>query len=154
MDTVYNWFKFLHVSAVIVWLGGLTGITIINARLAREYEPSQLIPLNRASQFFGGVVVAPAGAITLIAGLVMVATARISFSTLWIAWGLGGLFLSLVLGATLMRRVGVELGRVIAEAPEDQQRIGSLQRRLRTLGLLNLLIVFSVVWAMVFKPTM
>lgn len=117
MDIVYDLFKFLHVTAVIVWLGGLVATSVITARLARELEPAQLVPLNRASQFFGSAVIAPAGALTLIAGVVMTVDAGISFATLWIAWGLAGLAVSLVLGATLIRRAGTELGTVISEAP-------------------------------------
>ena len=154
MDLVYNLFKFLHVVAVIVWVGGLVAISVINARLAREHDPAQMAPLTRASGFFGGVIVAPAAALTLIAGLVMVANARMSFATLWIAWGLGGLLVSLLLGATLIRRAGTELSAAIQGADSDPSRTEALQRRLRTLSLLNLLILFSAVGAMVFKPTL
>ena len=60
----------------------------------------------------------------------------------------------MVLGATLIRRAGDELS-VATEAPsKDHARIVSLQRRVRNLNTLNLALLFSVVWAMVFKPTL
>ena len=99
-------------------------------------------------------MVGPAAVLTLIAGVIMVVDADLGFSTPWIAWGLGGIFLSLVLGATLIRRAGDELS-VATEAPsKDHARIVGLQRRVRNLNTLNLALLFSVVWAMVFKPTL
>lgn len=112
MNVVYTLSKFVHVSAVIVWLGGQVAIAVINARLARTHDPTQMAPLTRASRFFGTAIAGPAAGLTLIAGIVMMATAQLSFADLWIAWGL------------------------------------------RTLGVVNLLILFSAVWAMVFKPTL
>ena len=35
MFTVYNIALFLHVAAVIIWIGGLVAVSILNARLAR-----------------------------------------------------------------------------------------------------------------------
>lgn len=153
-QAVYNTFKFLHVAAVIVWIGGLVAIGILNARLAREGDGSVMAALGRASAFFGGAVVGPSAALTLVAGIAMVATARISFATLWIAWGLGAIFVSVLLGATLVRRAAEELDRATQEDQPDQTRIVALRQRLRTLSIMNLLLLFSVVGAMVFKPTL
>jgi putative copper export protein len=154
MSTVYNVSLFVHVSAVIIWIGGLVAIGILNARLAREQERSAMAPFARASRFFGGAVVGPASALTLIAGIVMVVDAGLGFDTLWIAWGLAGIFLSLLLGATLIRRAGNELSAATEVASQDHARIPSLQRRLRNLSILNLILLFSVVFGMVFKPTL
>ena len=85
-----------------------------------------MAPIARASRFFGQAVVGPAAVLTLIAGVIMVVDADLGFSTLWIAWGLGGILLSLVLGATLIRRAGDELS-VATEAPsKDHARIVGL----------------------------
>ena len=57
---------FVHLTAVIIWIGGLVAIGILNARLARE-EGSSMAPIARASRFFGQAVVGPAAVLTLIA---------------------------------------------------------------------------------------
>lgn len=155
MNVVYTISKFVHVSSVIIWLGGQVAIAIINARLARAHDPAQMAPLTQASRFFGSAIAGPAAGLTLIAGIVMMANAELSFGDLWIAWGLGALVLSMVLGATVMRRAGEQLAVATNEGgSEAPARIEGLQRRLRTYGVLNLLILFSAVWAMVAKPTL
>lgn len=151
--SIYELFKFLHIAAVIVWIGGLVAIGIINARVARHRDAPAMTALIEASAFFGRTVVAPAAVLTLAAGIVMVLSAEMTFATLWIAWGLCGIAVSLLLGATLIRRAGEELAGVAQAAGTETARISALQRRLRTLNVVNLLVLFSVVWAMVFKPT-
>ncbi len=110
MFSIYTLFKFIHVAAVIIWIGGVFALTVINARLAGEKEQVALLSLSRLSNFYGKVVIGPAAIITLIAGI---ATA----------------------------------------APKDP-RVRALQGRLTTLNMINLLLLFSVVGAMVFKPTL
>jgi uncharacterized membrane protein len=97
MYTLYNLFLFLHILAVIVWIGGLLTLVFMNLRLARERDPAAMAVLGRATAFFGRAVVGPAAGLTVIAGIVMVADAGVSFGTLWIAYGLGGVAGSILL---------------------------------------------------------
>lgn len=152
--SVYNLFKFVHVAAVIVWVGGMVTIGVVNARVAREHNASAMASLTRASEFLGRAVVGPAAGLTLVAGIVMVVVGELSFATLWIVWGMAGLVVSGILGSTLIRRAGEELGEAVGAEPVDEGRSVALRERLRTLNILNVLVLFSVVWAMVFKPTL
>jgi uncharacterized membrane protein len=152
--TVYNLFEFLHIAAVIVWIGGIVTLSIINARLAREQDRAALVALSRQSGFYGRAILGPAAGITLITGIVMVVVLGLGFGSLWIIWGLVGIFGSLVLGAALIRRATVELSELAPTAAPNDPRVIALQRRLATLNTINLLLLLSVVWAMVFKPTL
>jgi uncharacterized membrane protein len=151
---LYSVFKFLHVVAVIVWLGGLFTTSIVTARVAREGNQSALASLMRQSGFIGRSVLGPAAALALIAGVVMVIDGGIGFDTLWIAWGVGALIVSLGLGASVMRRSGEQLGRLLASENRDEEAVMSLQRRLQTLSVVIMLILLSAVWMMVTKPTL
>lgn len=152
--TIYTLFKFLHVAAVIVWVGGLTTITIINARLGREQDRAAMGALSRQSAFFGQTIIGPSAGIALIAGIVMVVDAGIGFDTLWVAWGLVGVFVSIGLGSTVIRRAGEQLGELAPTAGPHDARVVALQNRLRVASLINLLLLVSVVAMMVFKPTL
>ena len=153
MYTLYNLFKFLHVAVVIVWIGGIVTVGVINARVTREHDTAALSSLSRQSAFFCRAIIGPAAVTALIAGIVMVVDGDLGFSTLWIAWGMIALFASIILGATLIRRAGEELSELTSSANPDGPRVAALQQRLRTLNMFNLLLLFSAVWAMVFKPT-
>jgi hypothetical protein len=67
-------------------------------------------------------------------------------------WGLTASSLSLALGATLIRVTNAELRRPATATTVDNPRWPRLQRRAAILYGINLLL--SVVWAMVFKPTL
>ena len=151
---LYNLLKFLHDAGVIVWVGGQVTVGVLNARVARERQASVRAPLAQATRFFGGAVAGPATLVTLVAGIGMVAVGDLSFATLWISWGLAGILVSGLLGGTVIRRAGEQLGSATRHDPPDPGRITMLQARLRALNLLNLVVLFSVVWAMVFKPTL
>lgn len=74
------------------------------------------------------------------------------FHALWITWGFVGILLSLTLVFTLTRPTGRRLAMLLAEAEPSWEALRSLQRRQVGIGLLNLGILTSVVWAMVAKP--
>lgn len=153
---MFNWYavlEFLHVTAVIVWVGGVIALTIINRRLREEGDPAATRAIARQSAFFGRAVLGPAAGLTLLAGVALMAISRSGF-TLWLGWGLAGVFGSVALGATVLRR---ETERVIeltsAETP-DPGRLAAARRRLSVATLANILLLLSTVWAMVFKPTL
>jgi uncharacterized membrane protein len=152
--TVYNLFKFLHIVGVTVWLGGVTAVTVLNARLARESaDGAGAAALARAAAAFGRTVVGPAAGLALIAGVVTAVVGRLNMGALWITWGFLGILISVGLGATLIRRTTASLETALTAPANPQADVGALRSRLTTLNLINLLVLLSTVGAMVFKPT-
>jgi uncharacterized membrane protein len=150
----YNLFKFLHVAGAIVWVGGVITLTTLNVRLAHEADGAQAA-LARASGALGRVLVGPAAALTLIAGIVTTAVGGIDMGALWISWGFTGIVVSIALGATVIRRTTAALEAALAGNPgATPERVAALRSRLTGWNLLNLVVLLSVVGAMVFKPTL
>jgi uncharacterized membrane protein len=149
----YNLFKFLHVASAIVWLGGVSSVTVLNMRLARSSaDHATQATLARELAFLGRAVVGPAAGLTLVAGVVAAVVGSVDMAALWISWGFAGLIISMALGGTLIRRTTVSLETALAEGGGAE--VATLRGRLTTLNLINLLILVSVVAAMVFKPTL
>jgi uncharacterized membrane protein len=153
LDTVYNLFKFLHIVAAIVWIGGVVTVSIINARLVREQDPTVLAAMASQMRFNGMAVLGPAAGLTLITGIVMIAVSDLGVP-LWVIWGLAAIIASVALGATLIRRGNEELNEVAAAAKPGDPRLSAVQRRLSTLNTINVLVLLSAVWAMVFRPAL
>jgi len=154
METFYLLLKFVHVAAVIVWVGGVVALVVLNALLSRAGDAAVIAALGQQSEAFGRTVIGPAMGVALLAGLWMAGQFHIPFTSLWIVWGLVGFVAFIVLGVIAMGRVGVELASVARTAGADASRVAALRQRLSLLSALTLLLLASVVWAMVFKPTL
>ena len=153
MDTVYLLLKYLHVLAVAVWIGGLVALVVLNARLVRTGDAAVMAAMGQQSEFFGRAVLGPAMGITLLAGLATAGVAGFPFSTPWITWGLVGFVVSIIVGVIAVSRAAGELSMVARNVAPDDPRLDGPRRRLITLNAVNLLLLASIVWAMVFKPT-
>jgi len=152
MFTSETIFFFLHIIGVITWLGGWTALWVLQVRFRKEQDSKVQLALLRQSEFYGRAVVGAAAGVTFIAGLVLANRESVDFSTVWVAWGVVGLIASMALGGTVMRTATAKLGGLIANAPAgDPERLAA-QRRVDLLNTINLLILLSVVFAMVFKP--
>ena len=152
--TVYNLLKFLHVAGVTVWVGGVVSLAVLNTIVARGGDARAVAAMARASAFYGQRVIGPAVGVVLLAGVAMVGLYRIHFTAFWVVCGLVGLFGSALMSALAAGRTGSELSRIAFAEPRDESRIGVLQRRLRFVTAANLLVLFSVILAMVYKPTL
>ncbi|MBA2521210.1 MAG: DUF2269 family protein [Chloroflexia bacterium] len=154
MNTGYLLLKFLHIAAAIVWIGGTFALAVLNARVGRTGDAAAIAVFGRQSEFFGRVVIGPAMAVILIAGVAMVAQGRIGFGSLWIIWGLAGVLVSGAISGAGIGRAAGALAELRSSAGPDDPRVDAMRRRLVTLNVINLIVLLSVVWAMVFKPTL
>lgn len=134
MDTLYLLVKFVHVVAVVIWLGGRLALAVVTARLARADDAATLIAVRRQSQGFGHVVVGPAAGVTMRAGLGMVGRVGFGVATVWVVWGMIAIIASIVLGAVPIRRAGAALDD-LAAANAGDPRFAAFQRRLTLLSL-------------------
>jgi putative copper export protein len=155
MSTLETLLHFLHVLAAIVWLGGVAALNVLQLQMGRGPDRAALGPLLRRSDRYGRAVIAPAGVVTLVTGILLVLQDdEVSWSDLWIWWGIAGMVISLGLGATLIRANNAELRQLTAEPPYDDRQVSTGQRRAALLYATNLLVLLSVLWAMVFQPTL
>jgi uncharacterized membrane protein len=151
MDAIYLWLKVLHILAIAVWIGGAVALTVFNARLGRQGDAALMAEMGRQSAFLGQYAIGPAMIVALLAGLGMAFRGGFPLTSLWIMWGLAGWVLFILLGVAATGRAAAELGQLTQTAPSDP-RIDALRGRLGAISAVNLLILASVVYAMVFKP--
>lgn len=152
MLTLFTIAKFMHVLGAIAWIGGMLALIVFQARMASVREIAVLRAIWSTSAAFGQRVFGPAALITLISGIVATLQIGYPFHALWITWGFVGIVLSLVVLFAATRPAGRRLAVLLGEAEPAWDELRALQLRLVRIGLLNLAILTSVVWAMVAKP--
>lgn len=152
MDT-YGVYKFLHVSAAVIWVGSGFGLFVLTARMKRIGDRAGVLAIGRHAETLGKTLFAPASLATLAFGILMVATTdALSFTDTWIIVGLVGIALSIVIGMGMISPTGKRLGETVIEKGPDAPEIDQLVSRLVTLNAVDLVILFGVIWAMVLKP--
>lgn len=150
---LYNLLKFIHVTSMAVWFGGLVTMLILNRLLVGAGDGAAAQAIGRQGRGLSFRLFLPAVAVTLITGVGMVQVNDIGFGTPWIAWGMVGLFVSLYIGAVLTGGTARKLAQQAARGEIDGAGIARVQRRITMFAIVNMLLVLTVIWAMVAKPS-
>lgn len=148
----YFLFKFLHIVAAIIAIGSIFTLSLLNFRLVQDGNRAGLAAFTSQSEFLGKAVVRPSVILTLITGIVL--SSFIGFGwPFWVIWGLAVILITGFLGGNVAAKIGARLTEAAAGDSDDSQ-LQALQRRLAVINTIILLLLFSAVWAMVFKPVL
>jgi uncharacterized membrane protein len=146
----YLWLKFVHVLAASLWVGGVVMLSVGPRRQGGDYEaPDPQTPIYRHPP--GGMLIPASMITTVVAGIAL--GHQSGGMAPWALWGLVVAVVSAVVALAFVRRYDRELMAYEATGQTEAQRAALLRRRIRRLGLLNVVLLLSAVWAMVYKPT-
>ena len=148
----YAFFKWVHVTGAVLWVGGGLTLTILALKAERSSEPAEMAMIARQAAFVGERVFAPVGLLVLLAGIGMVANLHLGFGTSWIVLGLVGYAITFLTGLLVLgpqaKRIGHLIETVGAEAAETQAAI----KRILLIARVDEGVLLLVVAAMVLKP--
>jgi len=150
---MYNLFKFLHIAAAIVWIGSGVGFVTLTAIMVKAGDNAGAMSVGRHAETMGSRLFGPAAMSTLLFGIitVVVSDGAWQFSDAWIVIGFVGVALSIVL-VTQRRPAGNAISAAVAEHGPTSAQVAAATGRVRLLNLIDMVILFAVVAAMVFKP--
>ena len=154
MLTLFSVFKFLHIVAAMIWVGGVITLTILDARLASTRNGAAMAAFASVGGFLGQRVFGSAAGVALLAGIATALNAGFPMRSVWIIWGFLVIVLSIGLSAAMIRPTAQRIGSLAATPDSDRAQIAALQRRLSLLTALNILLLLSAVWVMIAKPTL
>jgi uncharacterized membrane protein len=151
--TWYTFFKAVHLAAATIWVGGAFMIQAFAFRIVRSRDAKRQADFAKDAEVIGMRVFIPATWILLLAGIAMMINADWAWDQNWIVFGLVAFAISFVVGAGFL---GPEGGRIAAlienegyESPAALARI----RRILLISRCELVVLTTVIWAMVVKPT-
>jgi uncharacterized membrane protein len=150
---MYNVLKFIHVTSIAVWFGGLVTLLLLNRIFIGAGDQTTAQALGRQGGKLSTRLFLPAVFITLITGIGMVQVRDLGFGTTWIVWGIIGLIASTVIGGALTGATARKLAARVAAGTADRALIVATQRRMLWFAIVNMLVLLSVIWAMVAKPS-
>jgi uncharacterized membrane protein len=151
--TWYTFFKFVHVLAAVVWVGGAAGIQLFALRALASRDGRRIADLAGDAEWIGMRVFLPSTLVLFLAAIGLMVNGDWPWGTLWVDYALVVLVAGIVVGAGFL---GPESGRIKAvieasgpDSPEAQARI----RRILLVSRAELVLLIGVVYAMVVKPT-
>jgi uncharacterized membrane protein len=151
--TFYELLLFLHLAAVIVWLGAAFTLTllILRAELAKDLKAKAEI--NAWSEWLAVRLFIPSSMATLVFGLWVMVEGPWGLDQLWVAIGLGGWLVSFLTGILYFKPEGERVGEMVAELGAEHAEVQRRLDQMEMVGRIELAVLFVVVADMAVKPT-
>ena len=151
--TRYEFLVFLHVTAVIVWIGAATTMDLLFLRAERMRDPLEMKKTGELQEWLVPRVFIPTALSTLVFGILVAWDGPWSFDDLWIVLGLVGFAVGFFTGLLFLKPQAEKMPALVAKygpTSVDVQRHG---HRMLVVGRIQLLVLFLVVADMVIKPS-
>jgi uncharacterized membrane protein len=151
---VYEWLKFVHILAIVVWIGGAILFQIQAARVDRAGDTARLVALAGDGEWLGPRLFMPAALVALAAGIGLVLEGNWSFGEAWILIGLLAYAVSFLNGALFLGPESGRLAKLIAEHGPETPQVRARIRRIFLASRLELVLLVLIIADMVVKPGM
>ena len=149
----YSIYLALHVTAVVIWVGGDLTLTTLGVVFERKQDAEALAQLGKMGGWIGPHVYTPALFAALGLGVALVEKGHWGWNHFWIDFALAGWGVAASVGVGF---VGPELGRVgraAAELGPTSPEVGRRVKRLFTIFRFQTALLAMIVIDMAAKPT-
>ena len=148
----YTIFKFLHVAAAVIWIGGAFVMIMLGVKAERSKSDSELVGVVRQVAWAAERIYVPASIATLVFG-VIAAWLGYLFGTLWVILGLVGVASTIALGILVLTPLAkkTEAGFMAAGATPA---VAQISRQMLTIAKFDAVLLFAVIADMVLKPSL
>jgi uncharacterized membrane protein len=118
---LYDWLKFLHVLAAMVWLGGTIALSFVATRFARSGDGVTVARFVGSLSLVGPAVLAPATLSVVGFGVwLVVDSAAWDFGQTWVWLGLALFGAAFVVGAAFQSRFAIAARRAAEAGRSDE----------------------------------
>jgi len=149
----YDLFVFLHVVAVIVWLGGGVVLLVLTVCATRSRDPAHTARVIADTAWLGTRYFAPSAIAALVFGLLATWAGSWSFGELWITLGFLGFIATFVTGFVFVRPRAERLAASMRASGELTPEAAQVGAELQLISRIDFVVLFAVVADMVMKPT-
>ena len=149
----YEILLFLHLGAAAIWLGSAFLLFVLFQRATRGGDPLLAQRLGAHTDWLATRVFIPASLAVLVLGILLVIEGGWDFDQLWILLGLAGFAATFLLGVGLIEPTAKKMQAAIEAHGPAHPEVARINRRLEGLSLLDLTLLFVIVWDMALKPT-
>lgn len=153
MDDFYDLLLFLHVSSAIIWLGAGFLLLVQISSSERGDDRGRHLGFYREIGWLSPRLFIPASLATFLFGLLLVIDGPWGFDQLWIQIALVGYLASFLTGILYFKPTGEQVAELVQEHGLSHPGIDQRVRPMAVVDRFQVLVMFTVVADMVFKPT-
>jgi len=147
--TRYEFLLFVHVACAAVWIGGSFTFQVYGTYLLRVGDPRQMAEFAGNAGKIGERLFTPASLLVVLAGVGLMLDGNWPWGRLWVIWALITFTGTFLMGLLVIAPTAKKLPVVGPTTPEGQELIRKIFTHLRV----DLVFLFSIIFAMVVKPT-
>jgi uncharacterized membrane protein len=148
----YNVYKALHVTAILIWVGGDVTLTTLGIVFERRRDAAALAELGKMGGWIGPRVYTPALFAAFAFGAAMIQKANLGWGSFWIDFAIAGWAVATIVGVAF---VGPELGRIGKAAEQfgpESEEVGRRVKRLFTVFRFDTALLILIAIDMTAKP--
>ena len=147
--TWYEFLLFVHIACAAIWIGGAFVFQVYGTYVLRLEDPRQLAEFAGNAGKIGERLFTPAALIVVLAGVGLMLDGNWPWGRLWVIWALATFAATFLMGLLVIAPMAKKLPVVGPTTPEGQELIRKIFSHLR----IDLVFLFSIIFAMVVKPT-
>lgn len=147
--TWYEFLLFVHITAAMIWLGGAFTFQMYGAVVRRGGDPEELARFAGRAGVLAERMFVPASLVVILAGVGMMIDGNWDWGQLWVIFALVTFAASFVTGLFVISPMAKRIPVVGPTTPAGQ----ALIQRLFTVLRIDLAFMYTIVFAMVVKPT-
>ena len=148
----YAFFKWVHVTGAVLWVGGGLTLTILALKAERSSEPTEMAMIARQAAFVGERVFAPVGLLVLAMGIAMVVNLNLDWGTSWILIGLIGYAITFLTGILVLGPQAKRIGQLIETVGAEDAETRAAIKRILLIARVDVGVLLLVLAAMILKP--
>ena len=148
----FDAFQTVHVTFVVIWIGGGAALTILGIVAETRSDGAQLAAIARQAAFLGQRVFAPSAIIVVVMGAAMVEHAHIGYGHFWVVFGLFGFLTTFVLGVAVLTPMSAKVSAIITDKGPDAPESRAAIARILLIARADVAMLLLVIVDMVTKP--
>ena len=147
--TWYELFLFVHITAAVIWLGGSFMFQMYGMVVRRGGDPEEIARFAGRAGVLAERMFVPASLVVILAGIALMINGNWDWDQLWVIFALVTFAASFLTGLLVLGPMAKRIPVVGPTTPAGQ----ALIERLFTILRVDLVFMYTIVFAMVVKPT-
>jgi uncharacterized membrane protein len=151
--TWYTFFKWVHVTAATVWVGGAAMVQFYALRIIATRDGRRQAEFAKDTEIVGMRTFVPATIVLFLASIGLMLNGHWAWGQNWVVFALIVIAASFAVGAGFLGPEAGRIGRLIEREGPDAPEVGARIRRINMISRCELVLLVAVIWNMVVKPT-